>query len=129
MLNTGVGDAKLGASDRRETDERANLDVVGPNAVSGAMERMAALDSQHIRTYALDPAAKRDEKAGEILDVGLGCGVALVRNPFRGDGSRERILGTSDARLVEENIGATEPLRAQLVGLAEVESRPELLER
>ena len=41
MLDAGARDAKLRARDRRESDERADLDVIRADAVRRAVQRRA----------------------------------------------------------------------------------------
>ena len=59
----------------------------------------------------------------------LAGGVAQHRRALGGDGGREGVLGAGDARLVEEDVGAAELLRAEDERVVEREARAELLQR
>ena len=128
MLDAGRDDAELGLRDRRESDERADLDVIGADAVRRAVKRPGAVDGDRVRADPLDRRAHRDEKLGEVLHVRLARGVA-EGGRARGQARRhERVLRSGDARLVEEDIGAAQPLRAQHVLVADLHDRSELLQ-
>ena len=127
VLDSGVCNAKLGAGDRRETDKGADLDVIRSDAVRRAAQRTSALNPELIRTNPFDRCAHGDEEAREILDVGLAGRVPQDGDALRRDRRHERILGTGDTGLVQENVGATELLRAQVIRLAEVEASAQLL--
>ena len=87
------------------------------------------MDGERVRADALDAGAHGDEELREVLHVRLAGGVAEHRRALRRDGGDERVLGGRDARLVEEDVGAAEPLRAQNERVVELEARAELLER
>ena len=101
MLDAGVGDADLGARDGGEADERADFDVIGPDAMRRAAERAAAVDRELVRADAVDLRAERDEEMAEVLDVRLAGGVAKdrrARAPRRRRRARSRspvTLGSS----------------------------------
>ena len=129
MLDAGVGDANLRARDRRQADERPDLDVIGPDAMRRAAERAAALHRQLVRPGALDLCAERDEEMAEILDVRLARGIAKNRRSARRDSGHERVLGAGDARLIEKHVGAAKARRREVKVFVQLERRAEPLER
>ncbi len=85
VLDARVLDRELRFRHRGEADERADLDVVGPDAVGAAAQRRAAVDGHRVGADALDAGAERDEEVGEILHVRLGGGVAQHGRSFGHD--------------------------------------------
>ena len=128
MLDAGVGDANVRRRHRGQADERADLDVIGPDAMRRAAELAAAVDRDLVRADAVDLGAERDEEMTEILHVRLARGVAEHRGSRRRDRRHERVLGPGDARLVEEDVGAAKPGRRQMEAVVQLERRAELLE-
>jgi hypothetical protein len=79
VLDASALDADRRARDRREADERADLDVVGADRVRGPVERRAAVHGHGVGADPVDPRAERDEEVGEVLHVRLARGVAEDR--------------------------------------------------
>ena len=129
MLDARVRDANLGARHRRQADERADLDVIRPDAMRRAAERTAALHRQLVRARPVDLRAERDQEVAEVLDVRLAGGIAENRRSARGDGRHERVLGAGDARLVEKHVGAAQARRREVEAVVQLERRAEALER
>ncbi len=71
--------------------------------------------------------AERDEEAAEVLHVRLAGGVADRGLAGREDGGHDRVLGRHHARLVEEDLGAAQPVRLHLVAALDLDLRAELL--
>ena len=83
VLDAGVGDSDLRTGDRRQSDERSDFDVIGPDAMRRAAERPTAVDRELVGADAVDLRAQRDEKMTEVLDVRLAGGVAENRRSRR----------------------------------------------
>src|SRR5882672_2456098 len=116
------------AGDRGQSDERADLDVIGTDGVRRSRERRSALDRECVAADAVDGGAERNEKPREVLDVRLRRRVAQHRGAGRPHGSHQRVLGPRDARLVEKDVGAGE-LPLELVGVADSDGGAEPFER
>src|SRR5436309_1788437 len=91
------------------------------------MEGMTSLDREQVCTNALNPRPHGYEEASEVLHVGLTRGVAKNRDALRCHRGGQSVLRSGNARLVEEDVGATELLRAEPIRLAQIEVGPELL--
>src|SRR5439155_5609295 len=71
VVRFDVFDGDLAAGHRREADEAADLDVLGPDSVAAAVEPLDAFDPDRVRADALDARAERDEEIAEVLHVRL----------------------------------------------------------
>src|SRR3989442_13646035 len=71
MLGHEIAHRHVSAGDGAGDDQRARLDPVGHDAVSGASERRHALDLDARRAGAADAGSHRVEERGEIRDLGL----------------------------------------------------------
>ena len=91
-------------------------------------QRATTVDRHSVGAHTLDLGAKRDQKLGEILNVGLAGGVSKDSGASRSRSRDERVLGGSDAWLVEENVGAAKPSDAHIDHLPMREPRAELLQ-
>src|SRR6185437_12202351 len=129
MLHACSHDAKLGARDRREPDERADLDVIRTDAMSGAVQRLRTVYRDGVCSDPFDRGAERHEEVREILHVRLARRVAERRRAGGEARRHERILGGGDARLIEKNVGTAKAARAQRVVRPELHAGAELLER
>jgi hypothetical protein len=122
-------DHQLPIGDSRQADEAADLDMVGADRVrSGGTERPAPLHHVDVGPDAADRRAHRNQKAGQILDVRLGRGVAQDRPSLGPDRRHQRVLGTGDARLVQEDVGALEMAGLHFVPVAQAHLGTKLLE-
>ncbi len=127
----GIDDAQLAAGHRGEPDEAADLYRIGPDGRRGAAEVRATLHLEGVGADAVDPAAHGVDQVAQLLDVGLGCGVADGGRAGGQGGRHDGVLGGHDAHLVEEDVGAVEaPGRAQDVRFrADVHLGAERLQR
>src|SRR5437762_3090378 len=64
-------------------------------------QRATTVDRHSVGAHTLDLGAKRDQKLGEILNVGLAGGVSKDSGASRSRSRDERVLGCSDAVDVE----------------------------
>ena len=129
VLDAGRLDADLRSRDGGESDERPDLDVIRPDAVRAATDRLPAVDGDGVRADPIDLRAERAEEMREVLHVRLAGGVAKDRRASRGGRRDERVLRRGHARLVEKDVGADERLRAQLELLVGRDVGAESLER
>src|SRR5688572_12825524 len=129
VLHARTLDGDLGARDRSQSDEGADLDVIRADLVGAPAKGPAAVDGDGVGADALDARAHGDEELGQILHVRFTRRVAEHRDALSGHGSGERVLGGGDARLIEEDVGATKALGAQDERVVEREAGPELLQR
>ena len=112
MLDARRFDPQLRACRRGESDERSDFDVVGPDRMLDllAAKRSTAFDYQVVGANSLNSRAQRNEKEmREVLHVRLAGRVAQNRLALGGAGSHECVLRCRDARLVEEDVGSSEP--------------------
>jgi hypothetical protein len=118
------------AGDRREPDERGDLDVVGADAPLASAQRVDAVDAKDVRLDPFDVRAERDEEAAQVLHVRLAGRVADHGLARCEHGGHDGVLRRHDARLVEEDVVAAQPVgRAHLEAAAELDFRAELSER
>src|SRR3954471_7555342 len=87
------------------------------------------MDSHRVRSDAFYLSAERDQEVRKILDVRLARGVPKHSGSRRSGSRHQRVLRRGDARLVEKDIGALEPVDAHLDHFAVREFRTELLQR
>ena len=112
-------DGDLAVGDRGEADEAADLDVIGTDGVGRAAERTSAFDGVDVGADAVDLGAHGHQRPGEILDVGLAGGIAEHGAALGRDRRHQRVLRPGDARLVEEDVRADQPLLGlELVAVA-----------
>ena len=88
--------------------------MLGPDRPLAPVERLDALDPEHVRLDPVDPSAQRDEEAAEILHVRLAGRVADHGLVAGQDGRHDRVLSAHHARLVEEELRPREPAGAEL---------------
>jgi len=79
VLGHGVLDQKLAPRYGRQSDVRADLDVIAGDVKLAAAEGVDAADRERVGGDAFDACADGVEKATEILDVRLGCRVVDQR--------------------------------------------------
>ena len=120
------GDRRIG--DGREADEGTDLDVVGADGELGPGERSPSFDGQDIGADALNLGAHLHEQIGEVLDVGLARRIAQDGPSFRRRGGHEGVLGTGDARFVEEDVVTVQLLRLEIEGRADIDGGAQALE-
>src|SRR6202043_3566101 len=108
MLDPGARDAQGRTRPRGEPDQRADLDVVGPDRIADRAERGRAGHDHGVGADALDPGPERDQEMREVLHMRLGGDVAQMAGAMGSDRGRPRLFGSSHARLVEEDVGAFE---------------------
>jgi len=128
MLDASAHDPQLGSRDRREPDERADLDVIGTDAMRSAVQRLRSVNRERVRADPFDRGAERDEEMREILHVRLARRVAQGRSACSETRRHECILGGRDARLIEKDVGAAKAARTERVLLSELDEDTELLE-
>jgi hypothetical protein len=120
----------VAAGDGGEADEAADLDVVGAHAVGGAAELATTLDVQQVRADALDLRAHRAQQLAQLLHVRLTRGVDDRGAAVRERGGHQRVLGTGDRGLVEEQLGAPQTARCpELVRAVDLDHRAETRQR
>ena len=129
MRDAGMADGEGRARHGGKSDQRADLDMIRADPVRASAEPAAAVDGHRVGADAFDPRAERDEEVGEVLHVRLGGGVAQHRDALGAGGGAQGIFRRGDARLVEEDVGAGELLRAEPIMLVDRNGRAELLQR
>src|SRR3989304_7368496 len=92
MLGNDVLDHDLALGDRPEAEEARDLDVVGADPVRAAREALDAMDTEDVRPDPLDVRAEGDEKAAEVLDVRLACGIRDDGLALRADRRPDHVL-------------------------------------
>src|SRR2546430_2764817 len=112
----------------REPDERSDLDMIGTDRMRRRFQRAAALDREGVGADAVYACAHGDEKPRQILHVRLRRGVAEHGRATRLHRRHQRVLGTGDTRLVEEDVAPLE-LAFECVGIAHGDRSAEALER
>ena len=83
MLRSDLFQNQLGSGHRCESDQAAELDVVGSNPIPATGEAIHASDHQFVGTDASDVGSQSDQEVTEILNVGLSRRVAKPRLPVR----------------------------------------------
>ena len=110
VLRVGAFDRDVAARDRGHADEAADLDVIGADRPRAAVQLLDAVDAQDVRLDAVDLRAEGDEEPAQVLHVRLARRVAEDGLARREDGSHEGVLRRHDARLVEEDVRAAQPV-------------------
>src|SRR5918999_727683 len=129
VLGDAVAYAYLAAGAGRERDEGADLDVVRPDGVVGAVQLLLAVDDHQVRADPLDAGAHLHQQPGQVLHVGLGRGVVDDRRARRQGGRHQGVLGRHHRGLVHEEVAGVQAVRgAQLVGAAGADLGPQRAE-
>ncbi len=128
VLGAHAVDGNLAIGHGREPDEAADFDVIGTDGVGGSSKGPAPLDHIHVGPDPFDGRAERHQESGKILDVGLARRVPERGATPGGDGRHQRVLGPGDARLVEEDVPASERLGLELVSIADGDRRAQLFQ-
>src|SRR5215207_9421111 len=128
MLDTCGLDTDLRARDGRESDERTDLDVIGPDAMRATPDRPTAVNGDRIGSDPIDLRAEGAEEMREVLDVRLAGRVAQDRRPTRRSRGDQRVFGSCNAWLVEKNVRANQGLRAKLERVVGLDHRAKPLE-
>jgi len=71
VFDPGVDDGDLGPGHRRQTDQRADLDMIGADAMRATAQRRAAMDRHRVGADPLDPRAHGNQEQRQILHVRL----------------------------------------------------------
>ena len=129
MLDAGARDAQRRARHRGEPDQRADLDVIGPDRIAAAAERRWSVHDHGIGADALDAGAKRDQEMREVLHMRLGSDVAQMGGAVRRHRGHQRVFGGGHAGLVEKNVGADEARGAEFQPVGCDHGGAELFER
>ena len=109
------GDPDGAAGHGGQADERGDLHEVRPDRVLAAAEPGDAADREHVGADAFDLGAEPVEEVAQILDMRLGRGVADRGVALGQHGAHHSLLGRGHAHLVEEQVGAAQPVGAQHV--------------
>ena len=75
VVRDAVADAQLAAGARRQRDEAADLDVVGPDRVVGPAELLLTVHDHQVGADPLDAGAHLHQQPGQVLHVRLARGV------------------------------------------------------
>src|SRR5262249_966441 len=118
----------LSVRDRRQADEASDFDVIRPDRVFRAAERVAPLDGKDVGPDSLDMRTHRDQCASEVLDVGLARRVAEHRSPLGRDRCHESVFRPGDTGLIEKDIRAHEVLALELVAVTDAYRGTEMFE-
>ncbi len=121
-------DRDLSARDGCHADEAPDLDVLGPDRVLAPREPVDTRHVEDVRADTLDLRATRDEGPAQVLHVRLAGGVRDHRLARRERRGHDRVLRRHHGGLVQVDVRSLERAR-ELVALAELERRTELLER
>ena len=76
MLHAGAGDARGRVRHRGKADQRADLDVIGPDTRRSPNAALRAVHDHRVGADAVDARPERDEEMGEILHMRFGRGIA-----------------------------------------------------
>ena len=129
VFGDDVLDDDLALGHRREADEARDLDVVRADAPFAAVQRLDPADVEDVRADPVDLGAEGDQEPAKILDVGLARRVAdhrLARRQHRG---HDDVLRSRHRRLVEEDLGSPQAVRAHAVDLVGADVRAKHRER
>ncbi len=129
MLNARFANGDLRSGDCRKADQRADLDMVRADPVGRTLQRQAAVNDHGVGADALDARAHGDQEMREILYMRLGGAVAQDGEALCRNGGAQRIFGTGDRGLVEENVGALQSRGLEVVGAIHLDVGAELLQR
>ena len=113
MLDAGPRDAQRRTRHRGEPDQRADLDMVGLDRITGAAQRRRAMDDDGVGADALDLGPERHQEVGEVLHMRLGGGIAQIRRAVGAHRGNQRVFGRGNAGLVEKDVGALQPRGAE----------------
>ena len=113
MYDAGPGNAQLRARHGGEPDQRADLDVIGPDRIIDGAERGRPMHDHGVGADAVDTGAERDQEMRKVLHMRFGGDVAQIRGAVGGNRRHQRILGRGDAGLIEKDVRALQARAAQ----------------
>ena len=71
MLRPAIGDGHVAARHRSRQEQGAGHDAIGNDLILDAVELLYALDRYRVGSLARDPRTHRNEKVGQVDDLGL----------------------------------------------------------